>query len=200
MTSAEATEKAAHLWARDPLDWYVEPESSTAHLLTVESFDGPIHDPCCGGGNAVRAALAAGYVATGSDLVERAPGSPWFVGLRDYLNSDNTYPNIIMNPPFFRAKGTEAFIRKALLTTERKVCAFVDRKFVTGAGRANGLYAEHPPTRIWEITPRPSCPPGAYLAAGHKAGGGTADWCWLVWDLQVPKAATSQTGWLRRAA
>ena len=106
--------------------------------------------------------------------------------------------NIVMNPPFFRAKGAEAFIRKALSLATGKVCAFVDIRFIAGAERANGLFAEHCPHRIWIITPRVSCPPGEYLAAGHKAGNGSSDWCWLVWDLTAPKVRTSQTGWLRR--
>lgn len=78
----------------------------------------------------------------------------------------------------------------------RKFCVFVDRRFLTGKRRAAGLYAEHPPTRVWEITPRPSCPPGEYLEAGNKAGGGTADYCWIVWDITAPSGQTA-LGWLR---
>lgn len=63
---------------------------------------------------------------------------------------------------------------------------------------AAGLYAECPPRRIYILTPRPSCPPGEYLLNGGKAGGGTADWCWLVWDLQSPHTGTT-FHWLRRA-
>ena len=37
----------------------------------------------------------------------------------------------------------------------------------------------------------------ALLAAGNKAGGGSADWCWLVWDMTAPALAQSQLGWIR---
>lgn len=192
-----AVDKGAHIWERDALDWYQEPESCTDALLAVEAFSGPIHDPSCGGGNIVRSALRHGKPATGSDVVCRvAPRPEWFLGERDFLAQPFDLVNVIMNPPFFRAKGAEAFIRTALGVTASKVAAFVDVKFLAGAQRANGLFAQHPPARVWIVTPRPSCPPGEWLKAGNKAGGGTADWCWIVWDNSAPGAATS-LGWIR---
>lgn len=196
-----AIDKDAHLWERDDLDWYVEPEESTDALLTVERFVGRVLDPCCGGGNIVRALRRAGVEVYGTDIVRRTDDKDILLGERDFLTNPPAFPppNFVMNPPFFRAKGAEAFIRQALSLASGKVCAFVDVKFLAGAQRANGLFTEHPPSRVWILTPRPSCPPGAYLAAGNKAGGGTADWCWLVWDLTSP-AGPTQLGWLRRAA
>ena len=77
-----------------------------------------------------------------------------------------------------------------------KVAAFVDIKFLAGGGRANGLYRELPPNRVWIITPRPSCPPGEVLKAGGKAEGGTADWIWMVWGKTAPHSGTV-IDWLR---
>jgi len=195
-----AIEKAAHIWERGELDWYVEPESVTAALLKVERFVGAVFDPCCGGGNIVRAFHAAGHhAAAGSDIVLRIDPKPsWFFGPRDWLAEDvaAACDNVVMNPPFFKAKGAEAFIRKAIRWTKGKVCAFVDVKFLAGAGRAKGLFRDHAPSRVWIITPRPSCPPGAFLQAGNKAGGGTADYCWIVWDMSAPSSET-RIGWLR---
>lgn len=195
--SDAAITKNAHIWDRDDLDWYVEPETSTAALLRVERFVGRIHDPACGQGNIVRTLIAHGYEASGSDLVDRAGSPGWFKGHADFLGDHALYDdNIVMNPPFFKAKGAEAFIRKAHAVAKGKVAAFVDIKFLAGGGRANGLYREIPPHRIWIITPRPSCPPGHVLADGSKASGGTADWCWLVWDKTAPFVGTT-LGWLR---
>lgn len=193
-------EKKANVWERDGLDWYQEPVEATTALMAQERFVGTIWDPACGAGNIIKACIDAGYSAVGTDIVKRA-NAWWFRGEHDFLTwqSQPLAQNVVMNPPFFRAKGAEAFIRKALGIATGKVCAFVDVKFLAGTGRANGLFAEHPPHRIWIITPRPSCPPGEYLAAGNKAGGGTADWCWLVWDQTAPGGAT-QLGWLRRGA
>ncbi|WP_226576484.1 TRM11 family methyltransferase [Acuticoccus sediminis] len=199
-----AATKNAHVWEQDELNWYVEPTRATEQLLGVERFTGRILDPCCGQGNIVTTLLAAGYDAIGSDIVDRTGGAPWFQGKLDALKDYGfdylaaaDCPNIIMNPPFYRAKGAEAFIRLALSSATGKVAAFVDARFIFGADRATGLYAEYPPHRVWIITPRVSCPPGSYLAAGNKAGGGSADWCWLVYDMTAPFAGT-RLGWLRK--
>ncbi len=200
---AASVEKNAHIWARDPLDWYAEPPSASQALLAVESFAGAILDPACGQGNIVLAARAAGYDAYGSDIRRRCdPNAPWWIGKCDFLAEDHPINgNIVMNPPFFRAAGAEGFIRKALALASGKVCAFVDVRFISGAKRAEGLFLEHPPARIWIVTPRPSCPPGEYLRAGGKAEGGSADYCWLVWDQAAPTApGETQTGWIRRGA
>lgn len=120
--------KQAHVWERDPHDWYVEEPRATEALLKVERFVGRIIDPACGQGNIVKALLAAGYDAIGSDIVDRTSGAKWFQGeldaLRDY---DFDYlaamecPNVVMNPPFFRAKGAEAFIRRATVEEALRV-------------------------------------------------------------------------------
>jgi predicted RNA methylase len=194
-------EKNAHVWERDGLDWYVEPSVATRQLASVETFDGLILDPCCGGGNIVSTLRAAGLRAYGSDIVRRVSAeTEWFLGEHDFLAAEadtiTRWPNIVMNPPFFRAKGAEAFIRKAVEISTAKVCAFLDIKFLAGATRAEGLFADLPPARIWILTPRPSCPPGEYLAAGNVAGGGTADWVWAVWDHA--HTGPTQLGWLKR--
>ncbi len=184
----EPKSKGAHLWERDALDWYVEPPRATEALLTVEGFVGPIWDPACGQGNIVKVCIAHGLDAVGSDIADRGYG-----GVQDFLAPDHDFvnvSNIITNPPFFRALGAEAFIRRALAVARSKVAVFVDIRFIAGAGRAEKLFLHHPPHRIWIITPRVSCPPGAYLAAGNKAGNGSSDWCWLVWDQTAPKAET----------
>jgi len=193
----ETRKKESHVWDIDPYNWYVEPTQSTAALLTVERFTGPVWDPSCGQGNIVSTLIAAGYEAKGTDIVRRTYAK-WFSGELDFLSDHDVTGavNICMNPPFYKAKGAEAFIRKALSICTGKVAAFVDMKFLAGSGRAKGLYAELPPHRVWILTPRPSCPPGEYLLAGNEAGGGTADWCWLVRDLTAPRSHTS-FDWLR---
>ena len=104
--------------------------------------------------------------------------------------------NIVTNPPFFRGKGTEAFIRRALEFSANKVAVFTSIGFLAGGSRAAGLYRDYPPHRVWIVTPRVSCPPGEWIAAGNKAGGGTDDWCWLVWDGNGGRG--TQLGWIRK--
>lgn len=194
--------KAARIWQRDPHDWYVEPERVTDALARVEAFIGPTLDPCCGGGNTVRALQRANVNVWGRDIVHRhgMVGHDRFLGAHDFLAGPDAIPgrwaNIVMNPPFFKAAGAEAFIRKALEVATAKVAVFADIKFVAGDKRAADLYAEAPPSRVYIITPRVSCPPGSVLAEGGKADGGVADWCWLVWDKTAPQYGTS-LHWLR---
>jgi hypothetical protein len=193
----EKRQRNSHIWDRGNLDWYIEPERVTHQLCAAEKFVGRIFDPCCGKGNIVKSLISEGYEATGSDLVDRAGSPEWFVGISDFLEDETgAHDNIVMNPPFFKGKGTEGFIRKALSVTRGKVCAFTEVRFLGSAGRANGLYAEFPPARIYYLTPRPSCPPGEFLEAGGKATGGTPDFCWLVFDNSVENKET-KFSWLR---
>lgn len=194
--TAEA--KNAHVWLRDKHDWYVEPTAATEALLKVEAFIGTVWDPACGQGNVI-AAFEGRNPLMGSDIVQRT-AARWFAGPSDFLaldpqNMAARVENIVTNPPFFRGQGTDAFIRKALEIATAKVAVFTDIRFLAGGGRARGLYRECPPDRIWIVTPRVSCPPGSYLAAGGKASGGSADWCWLVWDRTAPHSDT-RLGWL----
>lgn len=189
--------KASHVWERDPHDWYVEPTRCTRQLLSREQFIGPVWDPACGQGNIIRTLQSAGKTAIGTDIVRRVgPDDDWFYREQDFLSADQLLAlNIICNPPFYRASGTEAFIRKALELGPFKVAMFCDVRFLAGAKRAEGLFADHPPSRVWIVTPRASCPPGTYLQSGGKAAGGSSDWCWLVWDRTAPFTGTS-LGWL----
>ena len=192
----QPTPVAKQVWPVDPHNWYVEPAACTAQLIEQEGFLGRSYDPACGQGNIVETLIAMGGDAFGTDVVRRTD-APWFKGVRDFLAPGSVayHDNLICNPPFFRAKGTEAFIRRALAVTPGKIAIFTDMKFLAGSRRANGLYREARPARVYIITPRPSCPPGEYLKAGNKAAG--ADYCWIVWDKTAPSTGTSML-WLTK--
>lgn len=186
--------KDAHLWERDPDEWYVEEASAVEFLLARESFRGSVYDPCAGLGTIPTTFLKHGIEAFGTDLRTRRPGAEWFRGELDFMMDFETplpaANNIVMNPPFFRAKGLEAFIRRALSLPVYKVAVFVPASFLYGADRATSLYEKLPPARAYPIYPRPSCPPGAYLEAGGRPKGGTSDFAWLVWDLGIVGGTT----------
>jgi hypothetical protein len=61
----------AHIWAKDPLGFYVEPEWCPRRLFEVEPFVGNITDPACGIGRIADAGRAAGYDIIATDLVDR---------------------------------------------------------------------------------------------------------------------------------
>jgi hypothetical protein len=195
--NAPTRDLKAKVWARADLEWYVEPSDASDALFAVERFVGSIWDCACGQGNVLEAALRAGYDVVGTDL-KRRRDRYYFRGEIDFLAQEKPLAqNIVVNPPFYRGRGTESFIRHALTLAKGKVAVFADVNFLASAGRANGLYAERPPHRVWVVTPRVSCPPGEYLLAGNEAGGGTSDWAWLVWDQTAPPAMHSELRWLR---
>lgn len=188
----------AHIFDRSDDEWYVEPRWVSDALFDVEKFDGGVWDPACGQGNIVQAALDADLRAFANDICPR-----WnMAGMDDsdfMLSTVLRAPNIVTNPPFGRAILGEKFIRHALSLKPQKLAVFVESRFLFGKARASGLYAEFPPARILLITPRPSCPPGAWLLASNKAGGGTRDYVWMVWDLENYERGFTSIGWLRCA-
>lgn len=185
-------------FAVDPDGWYIEPPAATAYLLAREDLSAGVYDPSCGQGNIITTCLAAGIDAVGSDIRTRMRsrrGIPaWFLGEIDFIAGDHKAswaPCIVMNPPYGRALLAEAFIRRALtLSGVEKVCAFVSSKFLFSDGRAEGLYAEAPPDRIYPVRPRPSCPPGQFLRNGGKAAGGVENYVWCAWSLSAPTGRT----------
>jgi hypothetical protein len=110
MTAPLKRPKAAHIFGRADLDFYVEPLWCSQALFAAESFDGPIHDPACGLGRVVENAIKAGHIASGSDVVERSPTRDFEF---DYLSNTAPlhYPNIVSNPPHRLARE---FVTRAL--------------------------------------------------------------------------------------
>jgi hypothetical protein len=175
LRSSPATKpRRAHIWEPDPDGFYIEPEWCSQRLLEAESFRGAIHDQAQGSGRIVRAAEAAGLVATGADIIDRTGGSPTFT-LQNFLADDCRRPNIITNPPYHLLRE---FALHALQIVKHKAA------FVFPVARLNAAHwlSDTPLQRVWLLTPRPSMPPGAYLAAGGKASGGTKDFAWLIWQ------------------
>ena len=194
MTSASAPlrgplrKRESHMWERQSEDWYVEPEWCSARLFEVETFRGHIHDPACGMGRIVTAAINAGYVGTGSDIVDRRNAG----FTRDFLADETQTDNFASNPPFAIA---EQFVAHALEFARSKVAMLLPANWVQGDKRSRWL-ATTPLRRVWFITPRPSMPPGHIVQAGKKPGNGTTDYAWFVW-LQGYDG-TPEIKWLRR--
>lgn len=179
-------ERKSHIWRREEHEHYVEPEWVSRRLFEEERFSGSIYDPACGFGTIVRSAVAAGYKATGSDIVDRGGG---FV--LDFFRRQDAVDNIVSNPPFDVAKD---FCKQALRLARLKV-AFI---FPTSRLNAARWLMMMPLCRVWLLTPRPSMPPGDVIARGEKPGGGKTDYCWLVFEQQYCGQVTMQ--WLGRDA
>jgi len=190
--------RKSNLWQREANDWYQEPSWCSLRLFEEERFNGAIHDPACGGGNIVRSAAASGLDAAGWDIVMRDAAA--CNGLQDWLTYDGpSFDNIVSNPPFAlcddRKTGAHPFVEKCLAKARRKVALLLPANWVQGDKRSRWL-DRSPLRRVYFITPRPSMPPGAVIAAGQKPGNGTTDYAWFVW--QVDYDGPAEICWLRR--
>lgn len=184
---AALRERKSHIFAREAFNHYVEEKWCGERLFDVEKFDGAILDPCCGWGRIVSAARERGLVAMGHDIVDRGfsntvkrdflePAFPW------------SFPNIVSNPPF---ENFRAFAERALERASGKVALIWLVRTLPAARWLQGT----PLKKIYFLTPRPSMPTGEFIAKGGKVGGGTQDFCWLVWDRNAKSEAP---GWLHR--
>lgn len=189
--------RESSLWSREENDWYQEPSWCSERLFEVESFRGGILDPAAGGGNIVKAAIAMGWRAEGSDLVVRNPS---LVTQRDWLEPcSERFENIVSNPPFKlcddRKARTYPFVQRCLERAERKVALLLPANWIQGDARSRWL-EQSPLRRVLFISPRPSMPPGHVIDAGHKPGTGTTDYAWFIW--QIDYDGRPEIGWLRR--
>jgi hypothetical protein len=181
---------ARHRYPPAEGQWYVEPVGVSTALFGRERFVGAIWDPACGQGNVLAAAGICGLEAVGTDLVQRREEA--IVQQMDFLGhrGRSLAPNIVCNPPYSDG-AAERFIRHALDVARGKVAMLLEARFLFSEARAGGLWVHHPPTRIYNIVPRPSCPPGEHLATGAKAGGGAQECVWAVWDQTAPRSVTA---------
>jgi hypothetical protein len=189
-----ATPRLAHNFARDPNDWYVEPRWCSIRLFEEEKFAGEILDPACGWGRIVRSAIDAGYPVKASDIIIRPSGDAAVDKLKreaNFRDCDGPAVNIVSNPPY----GIyPMFAQHALRLARRKVAVIFPVARLNAAHWISGA----PLRRIWLMSPRPPMPPGSYLAAGRKPGGGRVGFCWLVFEHG--HTGPAEVRWLHRGA
>jgi hypothetical protein len=164
--------RKSHIYEREQYGHYVEPSWCSERLFQVEIFSGPILDPFAGFGTIPEAAKAAGHRVFAADIVDRGyPGCR----VQDFLKREAVPPSIVGNPDF---DYVEDFVRHALATGAEKIA------LICPVARLNAArwLRELPLKRIWLLSPRPSMPPGSYIAAGGKPKGGRVDFCWLIFE------------------
>jgi hypothetical protein len=195
--------RAAHIYKRHPDDWYVEESWVSAELFARADITGPLLDPAAGFGRVVRAAIAAGIPARGSDIKPRwrdAPriGDPHrdsherLYAVCDFLNGHwppkrgiwSDPEAIVSNPPFRKVRA----FYTAAIARAKTVIFLLPATWHCGAGTSAWLETT-PHARVYPIGPRASMPPGDYLLAGHEAQGGRADYAWYEWRNGVTPVA-----------
>lgn len=184
----------AHLWARDPDDWYVEPEWCSAALFAREVFEGTIVDPFCGMGRILDAAAAAGHPRLGLDIRDRGAADRHSFVQADFfaLRPTISFANIVTNPPYTRALE---IVPRLVAMAECQAAILLPTRWANGA-KASAVLERLPLARVLALSPRPSMPPGRVIMAGVKPGGGTVDFSWFVfWRGYRGKP---EFGWVRK--
>ena len=204
-----ATPKAAHIWERDPFDFYSEPAWAVDLLLDAEKYFGKVWDPACGNGTIGRAFARRNHQIMSTDLAAR----PYGVGYVDFLAPDpgvsGRVAYIVCNPPFSQ---TEGFIRRAMTIATKTAAFLVPLKWLASESRQVFFDEVGRPARVYVLANRASMPPGRLLdpetglyafddpagkfKAGKAPGGGAIDYCWVVF---VPGyGGPTDLRWLRR--
>jgi hypothetical protein len=192
--------RRAHIFERDVCGDYVEPLWCSARLLATESFGAPsalIFDPAAGWGRILKAARDAGYTPIGSDIVDRRSDPRAFshfpFSICDFLKSSPVRSawSIVCNPPF---DHVEKFCERAIEIAIYKIAMLVPLRRLPAARWLERLPLES----AYLLTPRPSMPPASWVATGNEPGGGTQDFCWLVFNKKATTGGWPKLRWLHR--
>jgi hypothetical protein len=168
----------------DGPDFYPTPRWATFALIDNEPFQGAIWECACGDGAMAEVLKETGNPIESSDLYDRGYGE---IG-HDFLNTRRTCRNIITNPPFHSAEG---FVANALQNAEAKFALLMRLAFLEGANRANTIFHQHPPSRVWVFSERITF----YMKGAQIAGSGTTAYAWFVWDKN--HSGPTQLAWFK---
>lgn len=181
-------ERKSHIFDRPKFEHYVEPNWVDERLFEVEDFSWPIWDPSCGWGRIGDAASARAGGCISTDMIHRGYGT----GGIDFLKTKKmrgSSRSIVCNPPFDLMRE---FAEHAIELGAEKIAMIA---LIRRLPAARWL-EETPLARVWLMTPRPSMPTGTHIREGGKVGGGTQDFCWLIWDQK--HIGGPRLEWLRR--
>jgi hypothetical protein len=168
-------------YERDADDWYVEPVWAVDRLAERVTFDGAIHDPCCGKGT-IPLALLGPYAdrVSGADLIDRANGQ---FPVQDFLTDYAPRDNVVSNPPFKIANLIAEHALK-IVQPGGVVALVCNAKFLFSQMR-HPLFTRREMERVIVFSRRPSMPPGEMLARLGEGcrGGGSIDFVWCIWRV-----------------
>ena len=168
----------------DGPDFFPTPAWATHALVENEAFEGEVWECACGDGEMARVLEQAGYNVRATDLYPRGYGEPGV----DFLNATAKTDNIVTNPPYNVA---EAFVAQGLNLARHKFALLLRLAFLEGANRANTIFLQHPPSRVWIFAERITF----YMKDAARAGSGTTAYAWFVWD-KAHKGPT-QLNWFK---
>jgi hypothetical protein len=168
----------------DGPDFFPTPAWATHALIDNEAFNGEIWESACGDGAMSRVLERASQTVISSDLYDRGYGE---AGV-DFLETKRCTDNIVTNPPYNAAEG---FVRSGVRQARRKFALLLRLAFLEGANRANTIFTECPPSRVWVFSERITF----YPAGTIQKGSGTTAYAWFVWDKDA--ANGTELKWLK---
>ncbi len=156
-------------------DFFPTPAWATFALADNESFKGETWECACGDGAMSKVLEEASPKVFSSDLYQRGYGEPGI----DFLKPPRSADNIVTNPPYNCAEG---FVASGVKHAKRKFALLLRLAFLEGANRANTIFAEAPPSRVWVFSERITF----YPSGVEPKGSGTTAYAWFVWDKDAP--------------
>jgi len=152
-------------------DYYPTPSDAVQALLDREKFTGSIWENSCGDGSICHVLTANGYTdVLATDLVYRGYGE----GDHDFLTSELTADNVVMNPPFSLA---QEFIEKSLAVTTGKVAMLGKLQFLE-SGRRKIMFESTPLKTVYVFSKRVTM-----TRDGKKMkNSGMIAFAWFVWE------------------
>lgn len=165
-------------------DYFPTPRWATYALLESEDFTGGVWECACGNGAMSRVIEETGLKVVSSDLYERGYGESG----HDFLTTDRQADNIITNPPYNCAEG---FVSTGVKQVKRKLALLLRLAFLEGSNRANTIFKETPPSRVWVFSERITF----YPSGVEPKGSGTTAYAWFVWDNDA--LGQTELHWLR---
>jgi hypothetical protein len=169
----------SHIFEREHYDHYVEPLWCSRRLFETQAT-GTIADPACGWGRILRSARSESYQVIGVDLIdrERRPGfipfsAPNSCGADSHCAQPACFQIL---PPLFGSHSPSPPWR----SMRRRWRLLVPPGLLLAAH-----WLKHCPLKLvlaLLLIPRPSIPSGEHISNGGKVGGGTADFCWLIFQ------------------
>ena len=165
-------------------DFFPTPRWATFALIENEKFKGEIWESACGDGTMSRFLQETGQPVRSSDLYERGFGESGI----DFLTPRSGADNIVTNPPYNCAEG---FVASGVKFAKQKFALLLRLAFLEGANRANTIFANTPPSRVWVFSERITF----YPSGVEPKGSGTTAYAWFVWDKEAP--GSTELKWLK---
>ena len=165
-------------------DFFPTPRWATHALIDNEKFVGEIWEPACGDGAMSLVLEETGCDVHGTDLFDRGFGDAG----HDFLQAKRVTDNIVTNPPYNCAEG---FLANGLKLANRKFALLLRLAFLEGANRANTIFSQAPPSRVWVFSERITF----YMKGATQGGSGTTAYAWFVWDKDAPSG--TELKWLK---